>query len=632
MDYEPLFCHEERQALRLATASSIRVWLSKHRISSADVGVTLSLLLLAAGFRHPEAVREVQQAVEQVVVEGARVAKAASSNALSALCGTSSWSSSGSNAAAAAIAAAATTRDRANDGDARHQGHQSRDIARSGSSSQVFTRRIAAFLVNHLDEVLLSVLGYKLAMLVLYTMPISYGFGIKRLFLRWASRATTFRLYLQVAPALGFALVAAAFGVVRSTKHPLQPGTVQRWRMLALTNTVLTYCTRRLFELIRGDPTQFIHIEETAHDRDLLSVQPPPLNVQSVVTWPYRRLCPPRFFGLEDLPRKTRLLFVGNHALLGLDVPLLLHGLTEQAGIWARPLGEHAWFSVPFVGEVMQFIGAVDGTRHNCDLLMARGDNLLVYPGGAREAWKRTTDAKYSLMWGEHVGFARMAVRHSYSIVPVATVGTEDFFEPVVDLPIQKILTMGGVLGSPAQGTSKAFDKGARLPVVRPRLAEAQAVYYRFMPPVETDAYYGLEGDEKSLRDVRDLVRDRLQEGIDWLLEHRKTDPQRYTFSRVNMAAPRQSKVTVDGPGSSAFGQVDTDSEASAAADLDEAVASANAAVNNPASAAVNAAGCQQRQLLPDPMPVSTRSPRDGEDGPAYTALRAGKVGPSAKL
>lgn len=45
-------------------------------------------------------------------------------------------------------------------------------------------------------------LGYKLCLLVLYTMPISYGFGIKLLFLKWASRAHLFRLYLSISAEL----------------------------------------------------------------------------------------------------------------------------------------------------------------------------------------------------------------------------------------------------------------------------------------------------------------------------------------------------------------------------------------------------------------------------------------------
>ena len=43
---------------------------------------------------------------------------------------------------------------------------------------------------------------------------------------------------------------------------------------------------------------------------------------------------------------------------------------------------------------------------------MRNGQNILVYPGGARESWKRTTDEKYEILWADHhLGFATMAVR-----------------------------------------------------------------------------------------------------------------------------------------------------------------------------------------------------------------------------
>ena len=38
-------------------------------------------------------------------------------------------------------------------------------------------------------------------------------------------------------------------------------------------------------------------------------------------------------------------------------------------------------------------------------------------PSGLREAWKRTGDEKYTLdAWGDHLGFARMAIKHDYTI------------------------------------------------------------------------------------------------------------------------------------------------------------------------------------------------------------------------
>ena len=81
-------------------------------------------------------------------------------------------------------------------------------------------------------------------------------------------------------------------------------------------------------------------------------------------------------------------------------------------------------------------MGAVDGTRRNVDLLMQTGQAIFVYPGGARETFKRTTDEKYCLIWGDRKGFAQMAVRHGCTIVPVTNYGTEDMINVVGDIPL----------------------------------------------------------------------------------------------------------------------------------------------------------------------------------------------------
>ena len=78
-----------------------------------------------------------------------------------------------------------------------------------------------------------------------------------------------------------------------------------------------------------------------------------------------------------------------------MDTPSLVVNLYRKTGIWPRSLGEHAWFALPGVKEFVQHLaGVVDGTPENCALIMEKGQNLLVYPGGARESWKcgpRTT-------------------------------------------------------------------------------------------------------------------------------------------------------------------------------------------------------------------------------------------------
>lgn len=405
-------------------------------------------------------------------------------------------------------------------------------------------------LSGHLDAALLVFLGYKLALLVLYTMPIEYGFGVKRHFLKWASRAAVFRMYLRLVPIGSLSLIMASSLAVRFSTRPPAPGTVQRWRALALLNTVLTYCTIWLFELIRGDPNPLIDVEVSAQDRDLLAVEPPPLAAISAATWAYRKVCPTVFLGLEVIPsERRRILFVGNHVIWGLDVPLLLHGLYKHTGIWARPLGEHSWFSVPVVCEILKYGGGVDGTRHNCDLLMAKGENILVYPGGARESWKRTTDDKYAIIWGDHhLGFVSMAVRHGYTIVPVATVGTEDVFHPLVDLPLERILSFGGLIATPPRGTSKAFEEGSKLPLVVPQPIQAQRVYYRFMPPIRTGDMCGKEDDQELLRSLRDKTKEELLVGIRELMEYRASDPKRFVFGAAKTGGGGNGVASGHGP------------------------------------------------------------------------------------
>ena len=133
------------------------------------------------------------------------------------------------------------------------------------------------FLLKHMDSALVGFLGYKLILLVLYTMPISYGFGIKNAFLKWASKAHVFRLYLRAAPFVCLGIIGASTVAVQygNATEALGRATISRWRALGLLNGILTYCTARLFELIRGDYKPFIALEESAQERDLLAFEPP---------------------------------------------------------------------------------------------------------------------------------------------------------------------------------------------------------------------------------------------------------------------------------------------------------------------------------------------------------------------
>jgi len=301
----------------------------------------------------------------------------------------------------------------------------------------------------------------------------------------------------------------------------------------------------RLYELIKGDPSPVLEIELKAGERDILNFAAPPEWIQKGIIAPQLTFTPPIFINIHKIPKlRKRILFAGNHCIWALDSTLLLYGLITYARIWPRVLGEHAWFAIPGVKEFVQHIGGViDGTPASCSLVMNSGDNLLVYPGGARESWKCTTDKKYSLMWSRNpTGFARMAIKHNYTIVPVCSVGVEDAWQSFYDFPLGDFMRLlfgakkktskptpnqappssgtatGGAFSSVAvTGTtnppsvstnsaantsrlqnqvdptqSKVFKKGIRLPFVRP--SHPQRQYFLFGNPlftseVERDLY-----------------------------------------------------------------------------------------------------------------------------------------------
>jgi 1-acyl-sn-glycerol-3-phosphate acyltransferase len=57
---------------------------------------------------------------------------------------------------------------------------------------------------------------------------------------------------------------------------------------------------------------------------------------------------------------------------------------------------------------------------------------ILVFPGGSREVNKRRGQ-QYQLLWRERIGFARLAIKHGYPIVPFAAVGADDMFDVIID-------------------------------------------------------------------------------------------------------------------------------------------------------------------------------------------------------
>jgi 1-acyl-sn-glycerol-3-phosphate acyltransferase len=160
----------------------------------------------------------------------------------------------------------------------------------------------------------------------------------------------------------------------------------------------------------------------------------------------------------------------------------------------------------------MRWVGAVDGTRVNTEFLMTTKQNILVYPGGQREVLKHSGVKKYSLMWQDRMGFARLAIKHGYPIVPVASVGVEDMIDILMDLPIRSM----------------------KLPLPKPISPfRLQKIYYWIGEPIPTSHYNGDWENQDIVRRVRDETKFAIETGIELLLNKQINDPERYLTQQV---------------------------------------------------------------------------------------------------
>jgi 1-acyl-sn-glycerol-3-phosphate acyltransferase len=244
---------------------------------------------------------------------------------------------------------------------------------------------------------------------------------------------------------------------------------------------------------------------------------------------PWHWLTAPKFYGLENVPRRRPMLVVANHTLMGvLDVPLLVLGLHEKRGIFLRALGDHLHFQVPLWRDLLARFGTVEGTRENCRALMRAGESVLVFPGGGREVFKHKGE-KYRLIWKERVGFVRLAVEHGYPIIPLATVGAEDCYDIVVDADELLQTPIGPLLRelAPRADEIPPLVRGIG-PLPRP-----ERFYFRFCRPIETRRYRGRQDDDQLCLRLRARTAAAIEHGIHNLLRVRARDPDRELPARL---------------------------------------------------------------------------------------------------
>jgi 1-acyl-sn-glycerol-3-phosphate acyltransferase len=140
--------------------------------------------------------------------------------------------------------------------------------------------------------------------------------------------------------------------------------------------------------------------------------------------------------------------------------------------------------ALPGLPVVKRDLGLVDASEASCLAALRAGEQLLVTPGGAREAQPRRDF--YRLRWAGRHGFARLALRTGAPIVPLAVVGGAEaypgfragrlsFWSPL-PLPARLDVAVGAPIPVEAR-PAEARDPAAAASLHALALARTQALY-----------------------------------------------------------------------------------------------------------------------------------------------------------
>lgn len=246
----------------------------------------------------------------------------------------------------------------------------------------------------------------------------------------------------------------------------------------------------------------------------------------------------PRFVGLENLPEEPAL-FIGNHAFMAIDAALFHLYLYYDHGRYVKGLGDKSLFANPYYAAVAHAMGGVSGQAAIVERLMARGDDLLLYPGGAYESVK-PPEARYQLQWKQRYGFVRLAASAGYTVVPVASVGPDEYYdhaissESLVNSPLAHWLIKAGVLPADLR-----TDLVPPIPtgLLGGPLPKPKSTYFAIGKPIDLSEYKGVELSTRKLSALRKKFASAIESEISRLMLLREQERHQDSWLRRVLSA-----------------------------------------------------------------------------------------------
>ena len=146
--------------------------------------------------------------------------------------------------------------------------------------------------------------------------------------------------------------------------------------------------------------------------------------------------------GIENVPDKGPVLIVPNHSgQLPIDGTLIGYalGTRKKNPRLPRAMIERFFPTVPFLGNLLNQVGAVLGDPINCARMLENGEAIVVFPEGIRGSGKLYKDRYQLKRFGN--GFLHLAMKHNTPIVPVGVVGCEETIPAIANIkPLARLL------------------------------------------------------------------------------------------------------------------------------------------------------------------------------------------------
>ncbi|CAD5225424.1 unnamed protein product [Bursaphelenchus xylophilus] len=130
--------------------------------------------------------------------------------------------------------------------------------------------------------------------------------------------------------------------------------------------------------------------------------------------------------GIDHIPDHGPALFITFHGTLPLDIYYLISKVILYKNRTIHCVADKFVFKVPGWGAIVKLFCATPGTVEDCITNLKSGNLMIIAPGGVREALY-CDPAKYNVMWGQRLGFARVALGANVPIIPVFTTNCHEY-------------------------------------------------------------------------------------------------------------------------------------------------------------------------------------------------------------